>query len=79
LTTQQPKRKEEAKREEREKEAELMNSGLCLFLNLGFTSTQVGSMVKKLTQNLSSGESVFSVWVQAGIVCFDAQECLRAW
>jgi hypothetical protein len=46
LTTQQPKRKEEAKREEREKEAELMNSGLCLFLNLGFTSTQVGSMVK---------------------------------
>jgi hypothetical protein len=46
LITQQPKRKEEAKREEREKEAELMNNGLCLFLNLGFTSTQVGSMVK---------------------------------
>jgi hypothetical protein len=35
------------------KKKQLMNSGLCLFLNLGLTSTQVGSVVKIIFQKFN--------------------------
>jgi hypothetical protein len=40
--------KKKKKKRRKKKKKQLMNSGLCLFLNLGLTSTQVGSMVNIL-------------------------------
>jgi hypothetical protein len=43
--------KRKRKKRRKKKKKQLMNGGLCLFLNLGLTSTQVGSMVNILPKN----------------------------